>query len=525
MFSTPVRSREGVYLGRLYVLRDVTREREVDRMKTEFVSMVSHELRTPLTSIKGYIDLVLEGEAGEVSGEQGEFLRIVKNNADRLVALVNDLLDVSRIEAGKIQLNRQPLDLISLIRNVSTSLRPALDGKVQHLALDLPPALPSTLGDPDRVTQILTNLLSNAHKYTPQGGRIRIAVRPEPGQLRVDVEDTGVGLSPEEQQQVFTRFFRARNRATQQVGGTGLGLAITRSLVEMHGGEITLSSAPGNGSTFSFTLPTTEQAIEPAGPTPAPPRGGRILVVDDEPDIAQLIRRYLERAGYEVLVAHGGADALDVAQVERPDLITLDIVLPDMDGFTVLERLGSQPDTASIPVVLLSMLGDSGRGKLLGAIDYLTKPVRDSVLLHRVAAILSASRSRLVLVADDEAEVRVIIARHLRQAGYEVVEAADGAEAIEMAKRHLPGLALIDVKMPRMDGVAALRALRADEATRDIAVIVMTASAGVSGESQRAVEGLGGLFVQGKPLTPEELAASIAHCLRDEASPPSHADG
>lgn len=267
LFSTPVHDADAEHLGRLYVLRDVTHEHEVDRMKSEFVSLVSHELRTPLTSIKGYVDLLLDGDAGELTEEQQEFLGIIKNNADRLIALINDLLDVSRIESGKIELQRGPLDLAQLIQGVADSLHPSIEAKGQHLTLDLEGRrelsqvgqdctfLPTVMADADRVTQILINLLSNAYKYTPAGGSISVRAYSEGDYVRVDVQDTGIGLSTEEQSQIFTRFFRANNRTVQEVGGTGLGLSIARSLVEMHSGKITVSSSPGQGSTFSFTLP------------------------------------------------------------------------------------------------------------------------------------------------------------------------------------------------------------------------------------------------------------------------------
>lgn len=228
---------------------------EANRLKTEFVSMVSHELRTPLTSIQGYAELLLEGE--RIAGEQRESLTIVKKNADRLLGLINDLLDLSRMEARRIDLHRTSLDLASLIREVAGSLRPLIEAKRQRLRLDLGDALPAVWADGDRVTQILTNLISNAHKYTPVEGNITVAVWRDDGFVRVDVSDTGIGLSSEEQAQLFTKFFRAHDRSPE-AGGTGLGLVITRLLVELHGGQITVSSAPGQGSTFSFTLPKLE---------------------------------------------------------------------------------------------------------------------------------------------------------------------------------------------------------------------------------------------------------------------------
>jgi signal transduction histidine kinase len=229
---------------------------EANRLKTEFVSMVSHELRTPLTLIQGYAELLLEDE--QIGEAQRESLNSVKKNSDRLLGLINDLLDLSRMEAGRLDLHRASLDLARLIPEVAGSLRPLIEAKRQRLRLDLGEALPAVWADADRVTQILTNLISNAHKYTPVEGGITVAARRDDGFVRVDVSDTGIGLSPEDQAQLFTKFFRVHDRSLQAGGGTGLGLVITRFLVELHGGRITVSSAPDRGSTFSFSLPTLE---------------------------------------------------------------------------------------------------------------------------------------------------------------------------------------------------------------------------------------------------------------------------
>jgi signal transduction histidine kinase len=233
---------------------------EANRLKTEFVSMVSHELRTPLTSIQGYAELLLEDE--QIAEEQRESLTLVKKNSDRLLGLINDLLDLSRIEAGRVDLQRTSLDLARLILEVAGSLRPLIEAKRQRLRLELGDALPAVWADADRVTQILTNLISNAHKYTLVEGSITVAAQRDDGFVRVDVSDTGIGLSPEDQAQLFTKFFTAHHRSPQAGGGTGLGLVITRLLVELHGGRITVSSTPGQGSTFSFFLPEVEPRHE-----------------------------------------------------------------------------------------------------------------------------------------------------------------------------------------------------------------------------------------------------------------------
>jgi signal transduction histidine kinase/DNA-binding response OmpR family regulator len=512
--SAPVQGGDGEPLGHLFAFRDVTRERAVDRMKTEFVSLVSHELRTPLTSIKGYVDLLLDGEVGDLEPDQKEFLAIVRNNAQRLVALINDLLDISRIESGKIELRPTAVDLARLIEGATMAMRPQLDGKRQRLIVSVADNLPSIWGDADRVAQVLTNLVSNAHKYTPVNGAIRIAAECQGHQVRVDVQDTGIGLSAEEQSQLFTKFFRAENRATQEVGGTGLGLVITRSLVEMHGGTMEVVSAPGKGATFSFTLPIARR--ETAELTPisrAGAHGGRVLVVEDEPDIAHLIRRYLSRDGYEVLLAHNAADARRLARLERPDLITLDIMLPDANGFTLLEWLKSEEATRDIPVMLLSMLPDDNRGLVLGAVDYMVKPVQEQTLLDKVATILSGNR-RLVLVADDDADTREMLCRHLKHVGCDVIEASNGEEAVAQARRHHPTLLVIDVRMPGLDGVEAVRELREDPETRDLPVIVMTGSPGVAENGADIVAQLGINRLLMKPFSAKELSASIAQGLK-----------
>ena len=515
LFSTPVKSANNTYLGRLYVFRDVTHEREVDRLKSEFVSMVSHELRTPLTSIRGYIELILDEDAGEVNEEQIDYLNTVQNNVDRLLSLVNDLLDISRIESGKIELQLTSLNLKPIVENVASSMLPLIEAKQQKLTLDLPNELPLVMGDANRLTQIVSNLLSNAYKYTLAGGEITIRVYSEGEQIWVAVSDTGIGLSPEDQAKLFSRFFRARNETTQEVGGTGLGLVITKSLVELHGGEITLSSVAGKGSTFSFSLRVApQQNQEELAPVPPPiPVGGKILVVDDEPDIANLIKRYLERAGYEVVTAFKAVDAFRLAQTEQPDLITLDLVLPDADGFTLLEWLKSEVSTAKIPVMLLSVMEDTKQGKLLGAVDYLTKPVQEGVLQERIGRILSDELFRLVLIVDDDKDLRDLLSRNLERAGYEVIAASGGEEAIEMVHQYKPSLALIDVNMPGMDGISVLSYLRREPETRNLPVIMMTASPGVLEETWDRVASIGGATLINKPGTMDELVEAIAHGL------------
>lgn len=513
IFSAPVHGINQEYLGRLIAFRDVTREREVDRMKTEFVSLVSHELRTPLTSIKGYVDLLLEGEVGDLEPEQREFLEIVGNNAVRLVSLINDLLDISRIESGKIELMMASQDVAATLHGVAASLRPQIEAKGQELVLHIPDDLPVIEADQNRLAQIFTNLLSNAHKYTPGGGTISVSATVEGESVRVDVSDTGIGMTQAELDQLFTRFYRAKNRTTQEVGGTGLGLSITKSLVEMHGGSIEVRSQPNHGSTFTVRFPISRAETQPE-PTEQPPltHGGHVLVVEDEADIANLIRRYLERAGYEVTVALNGTDALRLAKAERPDLITLDLMLPDANGMTVLEWLKSDEATKAIPVMLLSVMPDNGTGRQLGAVDYVAKPVEERFLIDRVGRLLNREAPGRVLLADDVADNRRLIANLLTKAGYEVVEARDGDEVLELVSKEDFDLVLLDVRMPGRDGIQTLQALRNEPKSRHWPVIMMTGSRSILESlavTRPKLEELGVTSLLQKPFSAEELARTI----------------
>jgi len=339
------------------------------------------------------------------------------------------------------------------------------------------------------------------------------------------VSDTGVGMTSDERDKLFTKFFRAQNPATQDVSGTGLGLNIVKSLVDKQGGRIWVTSEPAKGSTFTFTIPidgalALETTAAPAAPARAPVTkvGARILVVDDDPDHVGLFRHFLERGGYQVLVAHDARTALQTAQREGPDLITLDVNLPDTDGFTLLEWLKADPATTSIPVIMLSVVDDTGRGRLMGAVDYLQKSMIDErVLLSHVGSIVRSQEPQVVLVADDDHDIRSQIAGHLRRAGHEVLEAADDEQALQAVRDvQLPTLALLDLRMPRLDGLGVLRALRHDEATLSLPVVMMTDNPGMSASDRSAIDQLGASVLLHKPCSAEELAELIGHGLEKE---------
>lgn len=516
----PVRANGGKVTGTVAVFRDYTHEAEVDRLKSDFVSIVSHELRTPLTSIKGYLDLLLMGASGEFNKQQQSFLQIAKDNAERLHELVSDLLDLSRLDSGRIELDVQVVSLADLVRRVATHLKKEYEDRGLSLTLELPDTLPEVFADSRRVEQVLTNLLSNACKYTQQGGAtVRAGVSQ--GELLVEVADTGVGISPEDQEQLFTRFFRADDTAVRQQTGTGLGLSITKSLVELHGGQIWVESQVGQGSTFRFTLPLPVGVGEPPaesdrGAVAAPagpklvPSGPWIMVVDDDADVAGLFKLQLEKEGFRVAVVTNGGRAVSVARQLRPELITLDLLM-DVDGLRVLHALKEDPATAQIPVVVVSVLPEPDDGLVAGAADYLVKPLDEGELLSSVRRILTEEGEgrKKILVVDDEIDIVGWLKHSLIHFGYDVSEAYDGVQALAAVEAVKPDLILLDLKMPRMDGPTTIRRLRENEATRDIPIIVLSANP-LNDDLERAhMVGMGVRKFLRKPVTIDQLVAEV----------------
>ncbi len=268
LYSTPVLGSGDAQLARVYAFRDVTKEREADRLKSEFISMVSHELRTPLTSVKGYLDLFLDSDSESLSEPQHTLLAGVNRNVDRLLTLIGDLLDAASIEAGRIELHADVLDVARLVERSLIGMQVTLQEKQQTVRVDVGQDLPDIVGDPDRLDQILVNLISNASKYSGPGTTIRIMATVVDDMVAIAVQDQGIGIHQDEMPRIFERFFRARNPATSGVGGTGLGLSITRSLVELHGGALSVESEPGVGSTFTFTIPIVAMVAGGTGTAP-----------------------------------------------------------------------------------------------------------------------------------------------------------------------------------------------------------------------------------------------------------------
>ncbi len=508
--TNAVTDRCGRYLGCVSTLHDVTAEREIAVMKNEFVSMVSHELRTPLTSIKGYVDLVVDGEAGEINEIQREFLQIVQENSDRLVSLVNDLLDISRMESGRVHLRIEPLEMDEIVQGVMETFRTMADSSDVELSWDVQEDLPRAAGDRDRVGQVLMNFVSNAIKYSPGGGKAHVAVTHDDGRVLVEVSDTGIGISEEDQEKLFSKFYRVDSTLTREIGGTGLGLSICKSVVELLGGEVGARSVEGEGSTFWFTLPVAHDLVRtPAleGPAVA---GGKVLVVDRDPEIADLIETFLVKRGYEVHKCHTASEAYERAVELEPSLITLDVMLDDMDGFDLLQWLKDNEKTSGIPVLVLSIVCDEGKSLRLGAADYLEKPIDQKRLSRIVDSLVGQVASPVALVVDDDRAIVGALSEMLKRRGFAVVGAYDGAEAMAaVAKRH-PDLVLLDLRMPVMDGYQVIRELKGVEATSHIPIVVMTAHR-IDRDKVDILEMASEHLT--KPFSPEKLAERVEELI------------
>lgn len=484
---------------------------QLDRMKSDLLANVSHELRTPLTAIQGYAEAMDEGLLGEISPAQREALTVVRRNGKRLMAMIEQLLSFSRLESGKVRIEPVAFDLAEVVTQAANGAR-AARGNALSLAVDLDTRLPLVWGDPSRIAQVLDNLLANAAKFSAPGQLVTVAARRHGEEVEVAVEDHGIGIARADREKIFERFFQADASSTRKYGGMGLGLAIVREILQAHGRDIAVDSELGRGSTFRFTLPV---AAEPAAAVAA---GARTLVlIDDDPGFLQMLSGFLTRAGYAV---HGAGTAREGAALIarlRPDLVVLDRLLPDGDGFDLLAELKSQEATRRLPVVVLSVRRERPLGLRLGASGYLVKPVSPERVLEAVRACLGegGSRAGRVLVVDDEPDTRTLLLERLALAGIEASGAADGASALDAVRRLRPALVLLDLMMPGMDGWEVLRRLRADAATADLPVLVLT---GRDLPSDRALGEELHVEVLNKPFDFAHLVEEIEAALgRDES--------
>ncbi len=489
-----------------------------NRTKSAFLANMSHELRTPMNAIIGYSEMLLEETEDRGLNELSPDLQKIRSAGKHLLSLINDVLDLSKIEAGKMTLYLEEFDVPSVTADVVATIRPLVEKNGNRIEVDCDPGAGRIHADLTKLRQTLFNLLSNAAKFT-ENGLITLAVRKHHNRIHFAVSDTGIGMTPEQLARLFQAFTQADDSTTRKYGGTGLGLVISRKFCQMMGGDIRVESTPGRGTTFTVDLPIH---VGPApDPTPLPPHtqveppvaASRrlVLVIDDDPDSSEILRRNLIKAGYDVLTAASGQQGLDLARTHRPAAITLDVMMPGMDGWTVLTALKSDAATAAIPVIIVTMIQDGELGFALGASEFLTKPVeatRLAELLNR-HAITPADR---ILVVDDDPQNRDLLIRILERQGYRTDEAENGSLALERVASERPALILLDLMMPVMDGFAFLEALRNSPAFATIPVIVVTAK-DLTEADRRLLSGSVEQIVQKGGMDRESLLGEISHLI------------
>jgi GAF domain-containing protein/DNA-binding response OmpR family regulator len=495
-------------------IEDKSRQLEVaDRHKSEFLANMSHELRTPLNAIIGYSEMLQEDAADLGAEPLTDDLKKINAAGKHLLELINAVLDLSKIEAGKMELYLESFDVAGLVRDIAAVIQPLAAKNGNRLDVRCPDGVGAMRADLTKVRQALFNLLSNACKFTERG-TVSLAVTREARDGRdwmaFDVSDTGIGMTPEQLARLFEAFSQADAATTRKYGGTGLGLALSRRLCRMMGGDVTVESESGRGSTFTIRLPaqvdeTVEEPVAPAPPAEAPSGIGTVLVIDDEPAVRDLMQRFLTREGFRVVTAAGGEEGLRRARELSPDAITLDVMMPGMDGWAVLSALKADADVADIPVVMLTIVDDKNLGYALGAADYLTKPIDRERL---VTVLKQHRRDRPILVVDDDAGLRQLLRRMLEPEGYAVVEAENGRVALERLREAPPSVILLDLMMPEMDGFAFVAEFRRHEPWRAVPIVVITAK-DLSREDRERLNGYVEKILQKGAYGREQLLAEV----------------
>ncbi len=460
------------------------------RAKSSFLANMSHELRTPLNAIIGYSEILAEDATDRGDEASVKDLQKIQSAGKHLLGLINSVLDLSKIEAGRMDVYLEPVNLTQLVEEVRVMIQPLAEKNGNRLTIDCPPDIGSMRTDLTKVKQSLINLLSNAAKFTEQGNVGLTVVRQTraSGDRHVlfKVSDSGIGMSEEQIGKLFQAFAQADSSTTRNFGGTGLGLAITKRFANLLGGNVTVDSKPGLGSVF--TLDVLDQSLvhapmadaiattEGGAAGPGPDQALTVLVVDDDPTVHEVLTATLSKRGYRVMHARDGAEALDIVRKTPPDIVTLDVMMPKIDGWTVLGRMKSDPALAHIPVIMLTIVDDRNLGWSLGASEYMTKPIDRERLVALVRRFTGRGAEAVVLVVDDDAEVRDLVSTTLHNAGLKSAEAVNGRAALDwLGGNPLPDLVLLDLMMPEMDGFQFLERLHDNPAWLDVPVVVLTA--------------------------------------------------
>jgi PAS domain S-box-containing protein len=490
---------------------DLSREKEAaeaaNKAKSNFLANMSHELRTPLNAIIGYSEMLQEMAADDGHEEYQGDLKKIHSAGQHLLELINDVLDISKIEAGKMDLYIESFSLDQTIEEVQAVVDPLAKKNSNQLVIEKPAELGLIRADATKVRQCLLNLLSNACKFT-SNGTVRLEAARHDDWITFEVSDTGIGMTKEQMGKLFRAFQQADSSTTRKFGGTGLGLAISRRFCQIMNGDITVRSEPGQGTTFTMRIPVevvqqpTEGQAKPEQEAlriteSLPASAAVVLVIDDDALVADLLRRTLVKDGYRVEYAENGEKGLQLARQLRPDAITLDVMMPGMDGWQVLTHLKSDPELADIPVILLSIVNDRKTGFALGATEYLTKPLDRERLTSVLGRISNGRGSRLALVVDDLPENRELLRGALESDGWTVEEAGNGLEALDRLEQRRPDAILLDLMMPEMDGIAFVERLRASERNRSIPVLVVTAKDITPVDRQRLSGGVQAIMQKG----------------------------
>jgi signal transduction histidine kinase/DNA-binding response OmpR family regulator len=472
---------------------------EASKLKSQFLANMSHELRTPLNAIIGLTEMLHEDARDLKRAEELEPLERVLRAAHHLLELINDILDLSKIEAGRMDMHVETFAIAPLVDDVIATISPVAAKNGNEIIVHCPQDVGEMHADQTRIRQALLNLVSNANKFT-EHGRVTVDVARVMGkgieEITMAVTDTGIGMSPEQVGRLFQEFVQADPSTTRKYGGTGLGLAISRRFCQMMGGEITVESQLGKGSTFTIRLPARIEAVQavpmmrrarPERLSMKPVKGSLILVIDDDQTVCEVMARYLEREDFVVRTATGGREGLQLAHELHPAAITLDINMPDLDGWTVLAALKGDPQLADIPVVLVTIEDNRSRGYSLGATEYMTKPI-DRERLISLLKNISSPIARKVLLVDDDEIMRESVRRVLEQEKWEVAGASNGRFALKHLAESCPDVIVLDLLMPEMDGFEFLVEMRQRPEWRDIPVLVLTAK-DLSVEDQRQLNG------------------------------------
>jgi len=491
-----------------------------NRAKSTFLANMSHELRTPMNAIIGYSEMLAEEAEDEGHDEMIPDLTKINAAGKHLLALINDILDLSKIEAGRMDLYLERFDVRQMLDEAVDTVSPLIAKNENRLVTEFGDGLGSIRADLTKLRQSLFNLLSNAAKFT-EGGTVTLVVnrdrRDDSDWITLSVTDTGIGIKGESLEHVFEEFSQADDSTSRDYGGTGLGLPISRRFCRMMGGDISVTSEYGVGSTFTIELPAQVDALEAAKasaksdprPAKAVPAGVRpILVIDDDQNSRDLLQRTLEADGHSVATASGGEEGLDLARRLQPLLITLDVMMPGLDGWAVLKELKSDPTLRHIPVMMVTIEGEQDLGYTLGAVEHLTKPVDREKLLQLVSYHAGPDGGGVALVVDDDGAMRSLFSRALSEDGWIVDEAENGAQALERATERRPDLVVLDLMMPVMDGFDFLFEFRLRDDWTAVPVIVVTAKDLTEEDRQRLNGGVERIIEKGA-LTRTQLLTRV----------------